>query len=415
MFEFTLLAKDKKNRARVGEFITPHGKLKTPELSFVATEGEIKAIPKDILPMLPVQLLIVNTFHVWVKHILEKIQKNGGVHNYMDYKHVAMSDSGGFQVFSMGFGKAHGIGKVASMFPFSARHSEFISESDSKQTTITKRMLKQVQHDNWDKNNPLTISEEGVEFTFNDKKILLTPEKSMEIQQKIGADIMFAFDECTSPLNSHAYTKKAMERTHRWLKRCLLARSDLIKTSSQQALFAIVQGGYFKDLRKISAKYMAKQNVPGFGIGGSLGTTEDEVRNVLDWTIPYLPDEKPRHLLGIGKVRDIFDGVERCVDLFDCVIPTREARHRVLYTKRGKINVRKYKTVKEVPDKNCSCQMCASNVTMKQLNNLFSLKDPRAFFYATVHNIQFYADLMKQIRIAIKKNKLLELRETYGY
>ncbi len=418
MFEFELLAKNKKNKARVGEFLTPHGTLTTPELAFVATEAEIKAIPRDILPKLPVRLVIANTFHIWVKNILKHIEKKEGIHRHMNYKNVAMSDSGGFQVFSMGFGKAHNVGKIGGMFPG-----------------------KNYKPD--DKNNPLTILEEGVEFIFNGQKILLTPEKSMEIQQKIGADIMFAFDECTSPLNSKAYTKKAMERTHRWMKRCIKVwkigieagqekRSrkldkknlssnfslpnpflNLTSTFHPQALFAIVQGGYFKDLRKISAIFMAKQNVSGFGIGGSLGTTEDEVRDVLEWTIPYLPEEKPRHLLGIGRVKDIFDGVERGVDLFDCVIPTREARHKVLYTKKGKINVRKYRTVDEVVDKHCGCQMCASNVTMKQLNNLFTRKDPRAFFFATVHNIQFYADLMKEIREAIPKNRFLKLKESY--
>ncbi len=388
MFEFNLLAKDKENKARVGEFLTPHGKLETPELAFVATEGEIKCIPKEILSKLPAKLIIVNTFHIWVKNIFKKFEDEKGIHSHMNYKNVVMSDSGGFQVFSMGFGKAHNVGKIGGMFP----GKDYMPD---------------------DKNNPLTISEEGVEFTFNGQKILLTPEKSMEIQQKIGADIMFAFDECTSPLNSKVYTKKAMERTHRWLQRCFSKRSVLGKDGPSQALFAIVQGGYFKDLRKASATYMAKQNVPGFGIGGSLGTTEEEVRDVLEWTIPHLPDEKPRHLLGIGKIKDIFDGVERGVDLFDCVIPTREARHKVIYTKKGKAQVRKMKDYSVLIDSSCSCIACKEKITWKRLAELFTLKDSRAFFYATVHNIQFYADLMRSIRGAIEKNKLTQLKEEY--
>lgn len=410
MFEFNIHHRNK--NARSGVFHTPHGKLETPELAFVATEAEIKTIPKEILHQLPIKYMIVNTFHIWahlrqdfggqVKHILKEIEKAGGIHKYANYKHVAASDSGGFQVFSMGFGKSHQVGKIGGMFPGK-------------------------NHQNNDENNPLLITEEGVEFEFSKKKILLTPERSLEIQQKIGADIMFTFDECTSPLNSKRYTKIAMERTHRWVKRCMKVRSEKSEVRSKknknlqhptsnivpQALFAIVQGGYFQDLRKISAQYMTKLDVPGFGIGGSLGTTEDEVRDVLKWTIPYLPEEKPRHLLGIGKVKDLFDGVECGVDLFDCVIPTREARHKVLYTKKGKINVRKMKAVNEVVDKNCLCQMCTNNVTMEQLNHFFTVKDSRAYFYATCHNVQFFSDLMKSIRQSINNNSLPKLKEQY--
>jgi queuine tRNA-ribosyltransferase/7-cyano-7-deazaguanine tRNA-ribosyltransferase len=254
----------------------------------------------------------------------------------------------------------------------------------------------------------------------------------MELQRKIGADIIFAFDECTSPLNSYKYTKEALERTHEWLKRCIRqiqksklktqnfnskikSKKNLRQTpqSLQQALFAIVQGGYFEDLRKKSAKFVAKQPVPGFGIGGSLGKFKQDVYDVLNWVIPLLPEDKPRHFLGIGQVRDIFESVELGVDTFDCVIPTREARHRMLYTKKGRINIKKMKTVDEVADKNCKCIACKSNVTMKQFNNLFSLKDPRAFFFATVHNIQFYADLMREIRESIEINKFSVLKEKY--
>ncbi len=376
MFEFKIVRKDK--NARTGIFTTPHGDLHTPELAFVATEGELKSIPKNILEKLPVNLIIVNTFHLWTKELI-----NTNIHDYAQFPRPVESDSGGFQAFSLGFGKTHGVGKVANIFP-----GQKIVSSDE--------------------DNPLIIDEDGVTFTFNGQKIILTPEKSMELQQKIGADIMFAFDECTSPLNSKKYTKEAMERTHRWLKRCLLT-----KKSETQALFAIAQGGYFEDLRKTSAEFVAKQDVPGFGIGGSLGRTKEDVLKVLDWTIPLLPDEKPRHLLGIGQVRDIFESVERGVDLFDCVIPTREARHKVLYTRKGKINVRKMRTVNEVADKHCRCKMCTSNTTIQQLNNLFIVKDPQAFYYATVHNIQFFSDLMKNIREALENNQFQKLKEKY--
>lgn len=452
MFEFKILSKQKKTLARVGEFKTPHGKLITPELAFVATEGEIKSIPKEILPELPVNLIIVNTFHLWVKKIIQTIDgrkwkvdlenKNQPssfqpqnlsssfyspssniktIHNYSNFSRSIMSDSGGFQVFSLGFGKSHGVGKVASMFP------------DSTDST--------------DYNNPLIITDEGVIFTFNDKKLTLTPELSMKLQQKIGADIIFAFDECTSPLNSYEYTKKAMERTHEWLNRCIKTKKTIddrrfkvdlearklkiekknqtstfqlqnpsssfypLPSNFQQALFPIIQGGHYEDLRKISAKFVAKQDVPGFGIGGSLGRNKQDVWNILKWVIPFLPEEKPRHLLGIGQVRDIFEAIEQGVDLFDCVIPTREARHKVLYTKKSRLNLRSLKNSNEVIEKDCKCHACRQQLTYRQLIQLFQLHDPRAYFFATVHNIQFYSDLMTQIREAIELKKFNKLKE----
>lgn len=395
MFEFQILAKEKKLKARVGEFSTSHGKILTPELAFVATEGELKSIPKEILPKLPVNLIIVNTFHLWVKGIVDKLQSHpfpdrsgrekilATIHDYANFQKPIMSDSGGFQVFSLGFGKAHKVGKVASMFP-----------NENKKD---KGLLILRDHDNL-----IHITEKGVMFNYDKKWFLFTPEMSINIQKDIGADIIFAFDECTSPLNSHTYTKQAMERTHRWLMRCI---------KENQALFAVVQGGYFEDLRKESARFMGKQNVPGFGIGGTLGRSKEDMHNVIDWTIPYLPEEKPRHLLGIGQVRDIFEAVERGVDLFDCVIPTREARHKVLYTNHGRINLRKMKNVKEVIDKNCDCVTCKEKMTLYKLYELYKLHDPRAFYFATVHNVQFYADLMKKIREAIAGGKFLELKE----
>ncbi len=464
MFEFKILARDKK--ARAGEFKTPHGKLLTPELAFVATEGKIKSIPNEILPKLPVNLIIVNTFHLWVKKILDNFEvrnpksetnpnnknakslkkldlKNSkiasnfdirisdlqNIHDYSNFQKPIMSDSGGFQVFSLGFGKLHGVGKMTNIFPLSVRHPERNERSEWSEGS------------HYDLNNLVKITNKGVEFIFNDRKLLLTPKKSIQLQQKIGADIIFAFDECTSPLNSYEYTKKAMERTHKWLLRCLKQLDyqnqkpedtffELLKSpkslegkffkakktvsrvlKSSPALFGIVQGGYFEDLRKASAKFVGKQNVAGFGIGGTLGRSKKDMHNILEWTIPLLPDEKPRHLLGIGQVIDIFESVERGVDLFDCVIPTREARHKVLYTKKGKINLRKMKNVAEVIDKDCRCQVCSNNITMQQLFQLFSLRDPRAFFFSTIHNIQFYSDLMKKIRESIQINRFAQLKE----
>ncbi len=390
MFEFKILKKY--NKAREGIFHTPHGNLHTPELAFVATEGEIKGIPKKYLKQLPVNLVIVNTFHLWVKYILNPFHLRGAkdgvgtIHRYMDFGKTIMSDSGGFQVFSMGFGKSHGVGKIGGMFP-----GHKISKTDS--------------------NNPIEISEKGVKFAYDNKSLILTPELSIELQRTIGADIIFAFDECTSPLNSKQYTKNAMERTHRWLKRCI---NTLKKDNkSRQALFGIIQGGRFRDLREISAKFVSHADIPGFGIGGSLGKTKKEMLKILEWTIPLLPDKKPRHLLGIGQIRDIFEAVERGVDLFDCVIPTREARHRVLYTKHGKIQLRKMKHNNDVLEKGCACIACRKKITYSQLMQLFTDHDPKAFYYATAHNIRFYANLMSAIRDSIAKNTFDSLKKQY--
>ena len=379
MFEFDITHRYKKY-ARTGIFHTPHGDLATPNLAIVATSGEIRAMPMDIISQLDLDLIIVNTFHIYTKKIVEKILPNT-VHRFSHFAKPIMSDSGGFQVFSMGFGKSHNVGKIGGMFPGK-------------------------DHKNLDQNNLVEITEEGATFEFDGKPFILTPEKSMEIQGQIGADIIFAFDECTSPLNSKKYTKIAMDRTHRWIQRCLQA-----KKNKKQALFAIVQGGYFENLRKASARYMAQLDVPGFGIGGSLGKTKEDMLNIVEWTIPLLPDEKPRHLLGIGQIRDIFEAVERGVDLFDCVIPTREARHKAIYTKKGRLQVRKMKLVDEPLERDCACLACSKGVTWQKLHTLFAAKDPQAFLYSTMHNIQFYNDLMKRIRESIQTETFEKLKK----
>ena len=283
----------------------------------------------------------------------------------------------------MGFGRSHGIGKVSTI-----TEGEKIEYEDGE--------------------NPLKITEEGVTFEFDSKPIKLTPEISMDIQHKIGADMMFAFDECTSPLNSKEYTAQSLERTSRWLDRCITAHKS---HSGKQALFPVVQGGIFEDLRKKSATVMGEKDVPGFGIGGSFG--KQGLYTVLDWIMPLLPEEKPKHLLGIGTVRDIFEGVERGVDLFDCVIPTREARHKMLYTKKGRVYMRKLKTVDEVIDPTCPCFACSEKVTFRHLWELYMEFDPKGVFYATSHNIWFFTILMKEIRDAIENGNLQELKEEY--
>ncbi|CAN5214241.1 tRNA guanosine(34) transglycosylase Tgt [soil metagenome] len=386
MFEFKIEKRLPDRLGRTGIFTTPHQKLETPELAIVATEAEIRAVPKEYWDRLPCRYLIVNTYHTFTKEIIPKIHKEGGVHGYMSLPdRTIATDSGGFQVFSLGFGKKHQVGKLAG-----------------------KIEPEQIKSDDTD--NLVQINEEGVSFEFDGRPVSLTPESSMDLQHKIGADIMFAFDECTSPFNSKEYTKNSMERTHRWLTRCIKAHAG---HESTQALFGIVQGGEYRDLREESARFVGAQDVPGFGLGGSLGRFKEEVHAILDWIIPILPEEKPRHFLGIGQVRDIFEGVERGVDLFDCVIPTREARHRMVYTKKGRLSLRKMRTIQEPIDSTCGCFGCREGVTYEQLWELFKLKDTKAAYYATAHNIWFFSDLMKEIRAAINSDSFFELKESY--
>ncbi len=392
MFEFSITKKDPDSRARTGIFTTPHGQLATPELAIVATEGVVKGLTPDQIPSTPIEYSIANTFHIYVKDILNKIEATGGIHNYMNYQKVLATDSGGFQVFSLGFGKTHNVNKLGDIF---------VGENSS----VNKKDLKEDDSD-----NPLTITEEGVTFTFDGKPITLTPESSMDIQHRIGADIMFAFDECTSSLNSKEYTANSLERTHRWLDRCLKAHAAF---TDKQALFPIVQGGAYQDLREYSARHLAQLNVPGYGIGGSLGKTKEDMHHILEWTLPLLPDARPRHLLGIGNVRDIFEGVERGIDLFDCVIPTREARHKVLYTVHGRHHLRITRATEEVIDSRPGSPTLEHNVTYLQLAQWFQVHDPRAIAFATLHNIFFFTELMKEIRTSIENGTFAELKNRY--
>lgn len=386
MFEFKIINRIPSKRGRAGVFTTPHQELQTPELAIVATEGEIRAIPREYWNQLPCRYLIVNTYHTFTKQIIPSIHQTGGIHSYMSFPdRTIATDSGGFQVFSLGFGKKHQVGKLAGK----------IQPQEMKMD---------------DTDNLVKITEDGVSFQFDGKLVMLSPESSMDLQHQIGADIMFAFDECTSPFNTKEYTRNSMERTHRWLTRCIAAHRS---HETKQALFGIVQGGEYRDLREESAKFVGIQDVPGFGLGGSLGRFKEEVHAILDWIIPLLPEDKPKHFLGIGQVRDIFEGVERGVDLFDCVIPTREARHRVVYTKFGKISVRKMRTAAEPIDKNCECFACKKGVTYEQIWELFKTKDTQASFYTTTHNIWFFSQLMSEIRESITKGTFFQLKEKY--
>ncbi len=375
MFSFRVLKKDKNSLARTGVIETPHGVVETPAYVVVGTNAAVRTLTPHDITETKTQIVIVNTYHMW-KDLGEKLETFSGLHEKMEWSGPLMTDSGGFQVFSFGFGREHGIGKVR----------EVPSRSSENLTKIT---------------------EEGVYF-YDDKERFLSPEISMHIQEKLGADIVFAFDECTSPLNSYKYVKDSMERTHRWALRSLAT-----KMRSDQALYGIVQGGEFRDLREESARVIGRMAFEGLAIGGSFGKLE--MHDVLRWTVPLLPDGKPRHLLGIGRIEDVLNAVELGIDTFDCVIPTREARHGSLWTEGGRFDVRKgkYENDENRIQDDCSCPVCSKNVTRSELHNLFKLRDREAGRLATIHNVWFFNDLMRRIRESIKEGKFGELKKEY--
>ncbi|OGK13322.1 hypothetical protein A3A93_03040 [Candidatus Roizmanbacteria bacterium RIFCSPLOWO2_01_FULL_38_12] len=386
MFKFEITSRLDKTRSRTGIFHTPHHQLETPEYAIVATDAEFRAVPGKLWQELDCKFLIVNTYHTYTKGLITKIDQVQGLHNYMNLKDKTIAtDSGGFQIFSLGFGQKHNVGKLAK----SIGNKKDLRTDDA---------------------SPLEISDEEVSFVYDGKTVKFGPEKSIDLQHRLGADIIFAFDECTSPINSKEYTRRSMERTHEWLDRCIGAHEN---HRDKQALFGIIQGGEYQDLREESARIVGSKDVQGFGIGGSFGTFKENLSTVVAWVTSKLPEEKPRHLLGVGQVRDVFEAVQHGVDLFDCVIPTREARHGMVYTKNGRLPLRKMKHLTEVIEKECGCLSCRERVKFSQIWQMFVEKDPRGPMYATVHNIQFFTDLMKNIRLAIAKNKLLDLKDRY--
>lgn len=362
---FEIVKQSKKSRARIGIIHTSHGDIQTPSFVPVATKGTLKTIPPKDLPDIGIQVAFVNTFHLSMHPGVEIVQKMGGIHEYANLSIPLMSDSAGFQVFSL-----------ASL---------------------------------------ACISDEGVKFhsPFDGKEIWFTPEISMKNQEMIGADLLMAFDECISATSSHAYTKEATERTHDWLLRCietLRLRSGQAK--NKQKLYGIVQGGQYKDLRIFSAKFVAKQRIDGVAIGGvSVGETKKQMRDQVTWTVSYLPNELPRHLLGVGRIDDILDLVVLGIDTFDCVEPSRLARNGVVLERKGKKFERidlaktKYRNTAGPIQKECLCYAC-KNFSLSFLHHLFRERELLGYYLATYHNLFQFEQLFAEIRENIKKGTL---------
>jgi len=405
---FKITHKDKKTKARLGVLTTPHGKVLTPSYVFVGTYGRFLHLkPRDI-KRAGSQLLIANTFHLWDKAVKNK-NKKGFIHKSFDTKIPVMTDSGGFQVLSLAFGpvvdaRATSLNKKLGHHYGVRRHGigKFIGDNIKSDKDYKRRNIR--------------ITKNGVYFKWNGKIKFLGPELSMKLQQKIGADIIFAFDHITSPLDDFKYNEKALELTNKWAKISLKCKVKSEKLNGKhQMLFGIVQGGLFKDLRTKSAKSIGAMPFDGFGIGGSY--TKKQISKMLKWVVPYLPEEKPRHLLGVGKVADVFEAVQNGVDTFDCVIPTREARHGRLYTKTGHMDIRKGKYVKDkkVIEKGCGCLTCSSKISRSKIRELIKSDDrnlnANGQRWCLMHNMWFFNNLLKEIRKSIQKNKFSEFKK----
>jgi queuine tRNA-ribosyltransferase/7-cyano-7-deazaguanine tRNA-ribosyltransferase len=389
----------KEGAARRGRLETPHGVIQTPAFVPVGTQATVKTLDPRDLKDVKAQAVLANTYHLYLRPGSKLVAKAGGLHTFMNWDRPIMTDSGGFQVFSLGWGLEHGVSKISNIFP--GESTKGPGESKTKLATVDER---------------------GVTFRshLDGSRHRLTPEKSLKIQQELGADLIFAFDECTSPLHDEAYTTRSLERTHRWAERSLQAWTN----RRRQALFGIVQGGAYEGLRHQSAEFIDSLPFPAVAIGGSLGKTKADMHRILDWTIPHLAPEKPRHLLGIGEVVDLFQAVARGIDLFDCVAPTRMARNGTVYLRpesggtlkkqfRLNVSAAKHKSDLGPIDPACDCPTCA-HYSRAYLRHLFNARESLGMRLATIHNVRFMLRLSEEIRQAISRRQLSALADAWG-
>jgi queuine tRNA-ribosyltransferase/7-cyano-7-deazaguanine tRNA-ribosyltransferase len=376
--QFKISKKSNKSQARLGFLETENGVVETPCLVGVATQATVKTLTSEEASQAKSQMLICNTFHLHLKPGQDIVAKAGGLHNFMNWKKPLMTDSGGFQVFSLGFGRDYGMGKV-------------LKEGTDKKVQEGQQPQK------------IKITDDGVFFKspVDGAELFLGPKESMKIQEKLGADIIFAFDECTSPIADYEYTKNSLQKTHKWAKTCLKVKK------SEQALFGIVQGGKFKDLREQSAKFIGGLDFDGFGIGGEFGDDKKEMANMIGWCLQELPEKKPRHLLGIGYLEDMEQIIKAGVDTFDCTVPTHYARHGIAFTKEGKLDLNKSQFLKdrEPLDADCMCFVC-QNYKRNYISHLLKAKEITALRLLTFHNLFYFNTFAEKLRQDIKNGKI---------
>lgn len=360
---YELIKECKQTGARLGLLHTPHGTIETPIFMPVGTQATVKAMTPEELKDMEAQIILSNTYHLYLRPGHDLVKEAGGLHKFMNWDRPILTDSGGFQVFSLG---------------------------DLRK-----------------------ITEEGVTFQshLDGSKHFLSPEKVMEIENALGADIIMAFDECAPYPADHDYVKKSLERTTRWAVRCKEAHTN----TENQALFGIIQGGMYRDLREQSAAELIPLDFPGYAIGGlSVGEPKDLMYEVLDYTTPLMPKDKPRYLMGVGSPDALIEGAIRGVDMFDCVLPTRIARNGTAMTSVGKIVIKNAKFTRDFTplDPNCDCY-CCKNYTRAYLRHLYKADEILSSRLMSTHNLHFLLNLMKQVREAIMKDRLLDFRNEF--
>ena len=363
VIKYKLLKKDSRSMARLGTVETPHSTFETPCFMPVGTQATVKTMSKEEIEATGAGIILSNTYHLWCQPGHKLIEEAGGLHKFMNWDRSILTDSGGFQVFS--------LAKLRD------------------------------------------ITEEGVTFKHHKsgKKMFLSPEIAMEIQNSLGSDIMMSFDECPPYPATYEYMKNSVERTLRWAQRGL----DAHKRKDEQGLFGIVQGGIYKDLREHCAIELSKMPFDGYSIGGlSVGEPKELQNQVLEYTTPLLPEDKPRYLMGVGSPGAILDGVERGVDMFDCVLPTRIARHSCAMTSHGRMILKNKEFEKDFAplDPECDCYTC-KNYTRAYLRHLVKADEILGARLISIHNIHFLQNLMRNIRQAIKEDRFLEFKEEF--
>jgi len=380
---------------RAGILTTPHGDIQTPAFVTVGTKATVKSLTPEQVGDLGAQVVLANTYHLYLEPGDDIVHEAGGFGKFMNWHGPTMTDSGGFQVFSLGAAFGSKVGKLSKV-----TQGEVILPDEVDAGDQAGKLAK--------------IDEDGVTFkSYKDgSEHRFTPERSMEIQHNLGADMIFAFDECTSPAAPYAYQREAMERTHRWAQRSLDAHKANKEAAGKQGLLGVVQGGRHRDLREESARILGAMDFDGYGIGGSFD--KDDMDAAVGWVCAILPEDKPRHLLGIGEPIDLFGAVENGCDLFDCVAPTRTARNGTLHTRDGKINILNAKFVRDFTpiDSECDCSTC-KNYTRAYLAHLFRSNEMLAATLASIHNLRFLIALVEKMRTAILDDTFEEFKTSF--
>lgn len=391
-FGFKVTSRLPENLGRVGVINTPHGEIQTPAFIPVGTKATVKSVVPEALKQIGAQALLANAYHLYLQPSSDLIDEAGGLGKFMNWPGPTFTDSGGFQVLSLGVG----FKKVLAMDPDSVQEDDVMAS---------------------EKERLALVDDDGVNFKSHlDGNVhRFTPEVSMQVQHQIGADLIFAFDECTTLKNTREYQEQSLVRTLRWAERCVIEHQRLTRVRADkpyQALLGVIQGAQYQDLRRGAAKDIANLDFDGFGIGGAID--KNILGQIVRWVNEELPENKPRHLLGIGEPDDLFEGVENGADTFDCVAPSRNARNAAAYSQFGRYNIsnNKYQRDFSELDKGCNCYTCA-NYTKAYLQHLFRAKEMLASTLLTIHNLHFIVSLVDKMRVSIIDGTFFEFKKDF--